>query len=133
MVQNKYLSYGRDLLEKQADIWTQKNLEAVIAGNSEVVDVTEAQLALINEALAKVPKAEYGVAVATTSNAGSISVQKFVEAQINAIDEFRPGVDVAKFLQAAENAFGQCKLQTGGEGLLVKYLSLRFCQDYRTA
>ena len=121
------------MLEDQMKLWNQKSLEAELSGNADAVTAVEAQLGLIAEALVKVPKTEPGVAVAVSSNSTNLSVQKFVEAQINAIDEFRPGVDVAKFLQAAENAYGQCKLQTGGEGLLVKYLSLRFCQDYRTA
>ena len=121
------------MLEDQMKLWNQKSLEAELSGNADAVTAVEAQLGLIAEALVKVPKTEPGVAVAVSSNSTNLSVQKFVEAQINAIDEFRPGVDVAKFLQAAENAFGQCKLQTDGEGLLVKYLPLRFCQDYRTA
>ena len=130
---NKYLKYPRSMLENQMELWNQKSVEAELAGQQEAVTLVEAQLELIAEALAKVPKAEPGVAMAVASNSASLSVQKFVEAQINAIDEFRPGVDVSKFLQAAENAFGQCKLQGGGESLLVKYLPLRFCQDYRTA
>ena len=61
---NKYLSYGRTMLDHQMELWCQKRIEAVLAGKVDMVAAIEVQIELISEALAKLPKAEPSVAEA---------------------------------------------------------------------
>ena len=136
MSENKYLELGVAAVENMLNIFNLKAAEAIIAGDDAAVAKCHAEIKLISAALEeKTPKPELNASFSagTQQNASVLSVQKFVESQVNSISKFEPGVEVSIFLQACDNAFARVKTMPGGEQLLVQYLPSALAQDYQTA
>ena len=127
-----YKDFDLTVLETMLASYAQQQVEATLAKKTDELKLVMAEIGKISKALAK-KKPEVVPEQPTTHASTTLSVQKFVETQISNIEEFKPGVDVAIFLQACENAYSLVKSQPQGEKLLVQYLPMRLCQEFQTA
>ena len=103
---NKYLAYELTVIETRLQLMTAKSVEAEIGGDVATQATCDAQIKLMNDAI----KVKLGDVVdVSTPTAGSNSerayTQKCVEAQMDGIKMFEPGMEVSLFLQACDNAF----------------------------